>query len=198
MTNGHVEAEQPQERRRLRVPLAVAYLLAVVAMLANYLGLAPFLLIALIPGASKRVQALPIAAQVPLAFLQNLGVAAMAVLIVWLLMRFVCRRGLREAGFFFTARSVPMLLVGVAASVVVAVPNNAGAGPVGSGRHAGAGGAAGVGVRHDQPHPGLRAAGLPGGAGLARLCPAAAGPAAAGLGGGDLGDLRGDAPGLPR
>lgn len=107
---------------RLRVPLVVAMLLAVVAMFASFLGLVPFLALALIPGLNDRIQTMPLAVQVPLSLLQSLGVSVMAVLVVWLLMRWVCRRRLRDAGFLLTGRSGPLLLLGVAASLVLVLP----------------------------------------------------------------------------
>lgn len=109
-------------RRHPRLPLVLAYALAAVAMLGAYLGLLPWMVPRFIPGLREWIQDLPDGVQLFLGALQSLTIAATAVLIVWALMRWVCGRTLREAGFFLTRRSLPLLLLGVIASCLVTMP----------------------------------------------------------------------------
>lgn len=107
---------------RRRLPLAVAYLLAAIAMLANYLGVLPWMALTMIPGLSARIQAMPAGVQMVFGLLQSLTIALVAVIIVWALMRWVCRGTLREAGLFVSRKSAGMLVIGVVTSCLVVLP----------------------------------------------------------------------------
>ncbi|XVX18874.1 lysostaphin resistance A-like protein [Actinomycetota bacterium] len=115
--------EQGRVGPRLRVPLAVALLLAMVGMLANYLGMAPWVVVGQFAGDWFRGQSLGV--QLFFGFLQSLSIALMALVVVWALMRWVCGRRPRQAGVLFTARSLPLLLLGVACACLVALPTMA-------------------------------------------------------------------------
>lgn len=110
----------PEDRLHLpprRFPDAVRVLLAPVLMLLT--AFAPFLLV-LVPGFVDFTRGITdpvVGAAVTLPV--HVLTALVAVLLVWLCMRLLDRRPMRETGLRFNARTIPMLLLGTAIATII-------------------------------------------------------------------------------
>lgn len=104
---------------RPRVPYPVRLVLMVLAMLIASIGsLYIFIPLAFIPGIPELSE--PV--QRVITLLMRSAPSGGAILVVWLLMRFIDRRPLRETGLRFTRFSVPLFLLGIAGSALAVLP----------------------------------------------------------------------------
>lgn len=131
-TNTALTAARPSTEPgapRPRLPLPVRLVLVVIGMLAA--ALSPALLPLLVPGLQEGMGSWSMGAQIWV----SAGLWALAlpvyVLVAWLLTRCVDRRPLREAGWRFDRRTLPMLLLGTVASVGIVLAASAALVPFG-------------------------------------------------------------------
>lgn len=113
----HTEAVA-QPDRKTRVPYPVRILLVCLLMFLNVFSVLLFYPVTLIPGFTEQSDtALEWWGQ-----LMRLIPAGASIGLVWLMMRFVDRRPLRETGLRFTRWSVPLWLLGIAGGIVAVLP----------------------------------------------------------------------------
>lgn len=101
-----------------RFPTAVRVLLAAIAMLL--MALSPLIFV-LVPGFVKVLnESGPAIGILGSVFVSSICLLT-AVLLVWLLMRYVDRRPMRETGWVWNSRALPMLLLGTVVAAVLVV-----------------------------------------------------------------------------
>lgn len=105
---------------RPRLPYPVRIALIVVAMLANIL-ITPLILGIPLELIARAVE-LPQDLLLTLSMITRMAPVPGAILIVWLMMKHIDRRPLREAGLVFTKASLPLGLIGIGVALVAILP----------------------------------------------------------------------------
>ncbi len=107
------------ERPPRRFHWAVRLLLTAVLMFANYLGLLAVLPVLPLANDPSQPPLVSLAASVAPGVMTSI----VAVVLIWLVMRYVDRRPLSELGLRFDSGSIPALLLGIAVSAAVVLPS---------------------------------------------------------------------------